>query len=85
MELSDPTDSGHTFRPASLLPRLGLPPRTHRRRRRFERISQRLATPRFLPKVEFGWLAGERVRVVGNYGVAEVEYEEVDRVFAEVE
>jgi len=30
MELRDPTDSGHAFCPTGLLPRLGLPPRTHR-------------------------------------------------------
>ena len=39
VELGHPTNSGHTFRPASLLPRLGLPPRTHRPRQRFDRIS----------------------------------------------
>ena len=84
MELSHPADCGYTLRPASLLSRLGLPPRTDRRRRQFERTSKCLTAARFLPKDESKWIIGESIHVVGGYGVAKIEYEEDDRVFAEV-
>jgi len=72
MELRHLTDSRHTLCPVDLLPWLSLPPRTRRRRRRFERISQCLTAPRFLSKGEFRRVVGESGRVVGYYSVVEV-------------